>query len=304
LVERRQEVTTMKASTALVISVFLVILPGAVARLGETLDEPDRSLFVDQSDVEFMKLGKAQEITDTRIRKLVINKDSWPECLNMTAIACKEKVDYDIMTLNTEVHHTIRSVIIDKRTEQQRWYNAVAIPIWSNGWVSGRYGDGVVYYDFFWNSAGVEVDDDEERNIPLTEIDPESHLPVQVSGSTLRDHLHGIDNRPIAGGHYDPTVRSTEFGKRKLERELGTDREVAERGRRRLGPWDCAGMSGIDCCLMIKHEIRDVDENHHGIQCYLDYKTGTRKYYEQQYNGRVRIFADENGYVTKVPVIG
>ncbi len=46
---------TMK-STAFLTSVLVSILPVALARLGETLHEPDRSLFVDKSDLEFMKL--------------------------------------------------------------------------------------------------------------------------------------------------------------------------------------------------------------------------------------------------------
>ncbi len=63
-------------------------------------------------------------------------------------------------------------------------------------------------------------------------------------------------------------------------------------------------MSGVDCCIMIKHEVRTLDEHGHAIQCYLDYKPGTRKYYEQQLNQRVRIFANHLGEVSQTPELG
>ncbi len=63
-------------------------------------------------------------------------------------------------------------------------------------------------------------------------------------------------------------------------------------------------MTGVDCCLMIKHEVRDIDNQNNAIQCYLDYKPGTLKYYEQQYASRVRIFETHDGYVAETPVVG
>ena len=91
------------------------------------------------------------------LQSLLIAKYRWPECKSMSAVACKELIDNDIMTLNTDVHTTIRSVIIEKRNETQKWYNAVAIPIWSNGWAAGRNGDGLIQYDFQWLSSGEPV---------------------------------------------------------------------------------------------------------------------------------------------------
>ena len=88
-----------------------------------------------------------------------------------------------------------------------------------------------------------------------------------------------------------------------MERAL-EEPEQLEPGDRQVGPWDCSGMSGVDCCLMIKHEVRDIDEHNHAIQCYLDYQPGTQKYYEQQYNSRVRIFENHEGKVSQVPYVG
>mmetsp|Transcript_13177 Transcript_13177/g.26770 ORF Transcript_13177/g.26770 Transcript_13177/m.26770 type:complete len:117 (-) Transcript_13177:130-480(-) len=110
-------------------------------------------------------------------------------------------------------------------------------------------------------------------------------------------------SRPIAGGNYDPSAQSTIVGQEKLAKALEAE-SVVEEGDRTLGPWDCSGMTGIDCCLMIKHEVRDIDHQNNAIQCYLDYKPGTLKYYEQQYASRVRIFETHDGHVAETPVVG
>ncbi len=62
-------------------------------------------------------------------------------------------------------------------------------------------------------------------------------------------------------------------------------------------------MTGVDCCLMIKHEVRDVDKNNNAIQCYLDYTPGTTKYNEQQYASKVRIFETTDGHVSETPAV-
>ena len=36
-------------------------------------------------------------------------------------------------------------------------------------------------------------------------------------------------------------------------------------------------MTGFDCCLVIKHKVRDADINGRAIQCHLDYEETTCK---------------------------
>ena len=41
----------------------------------------------------------------------------------------------------------------------------------------------------------LQVTPDEDKNIPLVEVDPDTKEPVQITGATLEDHLAGVDNR-------------------------------------------------------------------------------------------------------------
>mmetsp|Transcript_19641 Transcript_19641/g.38850 ORF Transcript_19641/g.38850 Transcript_19641/m.38850 type:complete len:281 (+) Transcript_19641:184-1026(+) len=238
-------------------------------------------------------------------RMMVIKKFTWPECVteHLTSIECKELIDYDILTLNTGVDVTMRSVIIPKRAEDQMWYNSVVIPLEDNDLVAGRDNNGIIYYDFVWHSTGFPATEEHDAYIPMVEVDPETLQTVHVSGASLEGVLAGTDSRPIAGGNYDPSAQSTIVGQEKLAKALEAE-SVVEEGDRILGPWDCSGMTGIDCCLMIKHEVRDIDHQNNAIQCYLDYKPGTLKYYEQQYASRVRIFETHDGHVAETPVVG
>mmetsp|Transcript_9308 Transcript_9308/g.19265 ORF Transcript_9308/g.19265 Transcript_9308/m.19265 type:complete len:281 (-) Transcript_9308:130-972(-) len=238
-------------------------------------------------------------------RMMVIKKFTWPECVteHLTSIECKELIDYEILTLNTGVDVTMRSVIIPKRAEDQMWYNSVVIPLEDNDLVAGRDNNGIIYYDFVWHSTGFPATEEHDAYIPMVEVDPETLQTVHVSGASLEGVLAGTDSRPIAGGNYDPSAQSTIVGQEKLAKALEAE-SVVEEGDRTLGPWDCSGMTGIDCCLMIKHEVRDIDHQNNAIQCYLDYKPGTLKYYEQQYASRVRIFETHDGHVAETPVVG
>mmetsp|Transcript_23999 Transcript_23999/g.50597 ORF Transcript_23999/g.50597 Transcript_23999/m.50597 type:complete len:281 (-) Transcript_23999:128-970(-) len=238
-------------------------------------------------------------------RMMVIKKFTWPECVteHLTSIECKELIDYEILTLNTGVDVTMRSVIIPKRAEDQMWYNSVVIPLEDNDLVAGRDNNGIIYYDFVWHSTGFPATEEHDAYIPMVEVDPETLQTVHVSGASLEGVLAGTDSRPIAGGNYDPSAQSTIVGQEKLAKALEAE-SVVEEGDRILGPWDCSGMTGIDCCLMIKHEVRDIDHQNNAIQCYLDYKPGTLKYYEQQYASRVRIFETHDGHVAETPVVG
>ena len=64
----------------------------------------------------------------------------------MTAIACKEFIDEEILTIFTEQDKFIRTRIIGKRSTEDEWYNAVTILMDDNDVVLGRDGDGMVYY--------------------------------------------------------------------------------------------------------------------------------------------------------------
>ena len=79
---------------------------------------------------------------------LATTKEAWPEChaQAMTAIACKEFIDEEILTIFTEQDKFIRTRIIGKRSTQDEWYNAVTILMDDNDVVLGRDGDGMVYY--------------------------------------------------------------------------------------------------------------------------------------------------------------
>jgi len=114
--------------------------------------------------------------------------------------------------------------------------------------------------------------------------------------------FHSFFVRPIAGGNYDPYAESTLEGQTKLAKALESEGVVQE-GDRTIGPWDCSGMTGVDCCLMIKHEVRDIDNQDNAIQCYLDYKPGTTKYNQLQSASKVRIFETNDGYVSETPAV-
>jgi len=237
-------------------------------------------------------------------KMMVIKKLTWPECVSehLTSFECKELIDYEILNLDRGVDVTLRSVIIPKRSEDQRWYNSVAIPLDDNDHVAGRDGDGMVYYDFVWHSAGSHASEEHDSNIPMVEVDPETLETVHVSGASLEGALAGTDSRPIAGGNYDPYAESTLEGQTKLAKALESEGVVQE-GDRTIGPWDCSGMTGVDCCLMIKHEVRDIDNQDNAIQCYLDYKPGTTKYNQLQSASKVRIFETNDGYVSETPAV-
>mmetsp|Transcript_13177 Transcript_13177/g.26769 ORF Transcript_13177/g.26769 Transcript_13177/m.26769 type:complete len:173 (-) Transcript_13177:532-1050(-) len=130
-------------------------------------------------------------------RMMVIKKFTWPECVteHLTSIECKELIDYEILTLNTGVDVTMRSVIIPKRAEDQMWYNSVVIPLEDNDLVAGRDNNGIIYYDFVWHSTGFPATEEHDAYIPMVEVDPETLQTVHVSGASLEGVLAGTDSR-------------------------------------------------------------------------------------------------------------
>ena len=80
---------------------------------------------------------------------LEVTKDAWPGCVNnrMTALACEDFIDTEIYNLFTERDQYVRSIIIGKRTKEDKWYNAFVIQMGDDDMVQGRDGDGMIYYD-------------------------------------------------------------------------------------------------------------------------------------------------------------
>jgi hypothetical protein len=67
-------------------------------------------------------------------------------------------------------------------------------------------------------------------------------------------------------------------GEAKLTTALAETATIEQSGQRTIGPFDCSGMTGHSCCLMIKHKVRDSDSKGRAIQCYQDYHQSTEKH--------------------------
>jgi len=163
----------------------------------------------------------------------------------------------------------------------------------------------------------VTTDDDVVLEEPLVVFD---EVITGVTGSTVDEFMTatplpeeeggGTTTAPIAGGVLtDGTAENTPEGDAKIEAALaslppgGVTVEVA--GERTIDPIDCAGLTGENCCLLIKLKIRDSDVNGNAIQCSLNYvASSTKKKYWQNLRGKkVHIFSNHNGIVSKVPKI-
>ena len=112
---------------------------------------------------------------------------------------------------------------------------------------------------------------------------------------------------PIAGGVLtDGTAENTQEGDVKIQDALSQDLTIVESaGERVIEPIDCAGLTGQDCCLLVKLTVRDSNINGDAIQCTLNYvETSEKKKYWQNHRGKtVRIFSNHNYQVSKVPKI-
>ena len=115
---------------------------------------------------------------------------------------------------------------------------------------------------------------------------------------------------PIAGGVLtDGTAQSTPEGDAKIQEALAeavaAGDTVPEAGTRTIGPFDCSGMSGTDCCAYIKLQVPDSDLQGNAIQCTLNYsETSQKKKYWNNLRGKkVHIFENHNGLVSKDPKI-
>ena len=136
--------------------------------------------------------------------------------------------------------------------------------------------------------------------------------PILIVGGTTDGVAGGTDTNPIAGGVVidpdspnDPEV-DPEF--QDLLNNRPTDPgsiTIADAGLRDLGPWNCTGLTGMNCCLKIKLDVRDSDANHKAIQCQLIYDEGSEKekWWLNSRGKKVFIFPNHNDFVRKVPEI-
>ena len=130
--------------------------------------------------------------------------------------------------------------------------------------------------------------------------------PMMSVGATTNGAIDGSDSKPINGGVIlDGSVSGTPGGVAELNRILATEIIIEEPGMRVLGPFNCAGMTGHECCLSIKHQVRDSDVHNRAIQCHLDYDMTTckKKYELKQSARKVWIHANHKYFVTREPKV-
>ena len=130
--------------------------------------------------------------------------------------------------------------------------------------------------------------------------------PMMSEGATTEGAISGSDSNPINGGVVlDGSTSGTPGGLAELNRILAMEPIIEEPGMRVLGPFNCAGMTGYECCLSIKHQVRDSDAHNRAIQCHLDYDMTTckKKYELEQMERKVWIYANHKYFVTREPKV-
>ena len=247
-----------------------------------------------------------------------MGRSVWPRCVNekLSAIQCKTLIDEDVLNLNTGTDRFIRTIIVGKRYENDPLSNSVVILLDDDNMVKGKNGDGLVYYDFKWNGSGNEATRYQQRKIPeivANETTWEGSwtiewniVPVRTLGVTTHDAIYGSSTLTISGGVKTTGIEvDTVEGETKLNTALSESATIEQAGKRTIGPFDCSGMTGHSCCLMIKHKVRDSDKKGRAIQCYTDYHEDTEKH-KALINSRgkkVFIFENHKGRITKEPKV-
>jgi len=99
----------------------------------------------------------------------------------MTANQCKELIDQEILEYNTETDKFVRTIIVGKRRETDPHYNSVVTLLDDNDRVMGRDGDGIIYYDFAWESSGNEATRYQQRKIPEIIAKEVEDVPITES---------------------------------------------------------------------------------------------------------------------------
>ncbi len=75
--------------------------------------------------------------------------NTFPECVNnhMNGVECKSFIDEEILTLFSGEDRMTRTIISGKRSIMDFFYNSVVIYMDDEDIVTGRDGDGLIYYD-------------------------------------------------------------------------------------------------------------------------------------------------------------
>ena len=105
-------------------------------------------------------------------RMMEVFKETWPECVSQSMYAwqCKEFIDEEILTTFTERDKLIRVIIKDKRKNGDEWYNTVVITMDDQDMARGIEDDGLIAYDFVWESSGVEATPEQVRPVARTAV--------------------------------------------------------------------------------------------------------------------------------------
>ncbi len=197
----------------------------------------------------------------------------------MSAIQCKQLIDEEVLQYNSHSDQFVRKILVGKRAENVPLFNSVLILLDDNNMVTGKNGDGMVYYDFKWDGSGNEATRYQQPEIVANEttITIEWNLvPIRQLGPTTYDAIHGHSHAHICGGVMTLGMEvNTVTATIKLEQALLETTTIELPGRRPIGPFNCVGMTGHSCCLMIKHKVRDSDKKGRAIQCYTDYREDT-----------------------------
>jgi len=239
-----------------------------------------------------------------RDRLLQIVKSLWPECENKDAFWCKDLIDNELAQLN--LAEEVKTVIVYKRSEDSPTYNAVSIPLDDNDMCVGRDGDGLLHYDFEWCGSGEKLVNTKEIEESQKLIKPSkwTHLIEKNPNVNCVDGVLTFKNPNMFGGDFDPNACSTLEGYRRVEETVSQTVPVPAAGCRKIGPWDCSGMTGMDACRMIKHLVPDADVKRKQLECWMSYKPGTAKLAETKVDTKVVIFAKlQNNKVIGVPAM-
>ena len=264
-------------------------------------------------------------------QRLNMGRSVWPRCVDekMSAIQCKLLIDQEVLNLNSGYDRFISTEIVTKRNENDPRSNSVVILLDDDNMVTGKNGDGLIYYDFEWDGSGNEATNYPQRDIPsiianettswsrTTSWEGSSTIernpvPIRTLGVTTHDAIdhhnaHLTGPRPLIAGGVKTTGLEVDTveGETKLTAALSESATIAQAGKRTIGPFDCFGTTGHSCCLMIKHKVRDSDKKGRAIQCKINYHQDTekRKALFTTRGKKVVIYENHNGRITKEPAV-
>lgn len=211
----------------------------------------------------------------------------------MSAWQCKKLIDRHIKRSGwfTKPHKNhVSTHVLQTRTKFDENYNVVVIRTdGTTGHTEGVTKDGRVNYEFTWASSGTEATDTQKRKVPPVKLN--NGIYTVVNGSTI-DEFRGSEGAIgrklwgesggrelvltynteaiIAGGQYNTTYTDDTLAKQELDAYLATEPMVRPSGEEVVGPWDCAGLTGVSCCATIKHDVRESDSNGNAIQCWIE----------------------------------